>query len=206
MIGKCIRKKDNQSMTFKFKVNKLDLNFYVYDYSWQDVAHTQEDFERDYEFQDELSIGIIFHILFYEMIEDDYSPEVVKILNKNFQESVIAKELIEKEKIIRVICIKDIYGIDVYEALNDDDKIFICKNIYEGVYFIKSYYMLIGEKPSMEEVTYDSVNGKIVVTIPEHDTIKASFKNNFFIMNPDETKEDAWKRYQVKIATDRFDM
>ena len=132
----------------------------------------------------------------------------LKMMN-DFKESVnnvIAKELIEKEKIIRVLCIKDIYGVDVYDAPNIEDKIFICKNIYEGVDFIKCYYMLIGEKLTMEEIFYDSVNGKIVVSIPEHDSIKACFKDNFFIMNPNETKEEAWKRYQVKIASERFDM
>ena len=205
MIGRCIRTRDNKSLVYKLKVEKWQLKIYINDDQWK-LIEDREDFNRDYEFQDELSVGIVFHILFSLLIEDESSMEVIKILNQSIKEDSVAKKILEFEEIIRVICIKDTCGSDVDEAPDDDDKIFIRKNIYQGVHFSKCYYMLISEKISVEEVTDECVNGKIAVTFRENDKIKANFSNHFFIMNPDETKSQAWKRYQVKTASERFDM
>lgn len=209
MIGTCIRKRDDKSLIYKLEFEKWELKIYIHDDHWKFIGD-QENYERDYKFQDELSAGILIHCLYSDMFEfeEEYISQFVEMNNdkRNFTDQAITQKVCEVEKVINVICTKDVLGFHVYDNPKDKKKRFICRNVYMGLHFTDSHYILIGEKITWEETYDESVNGKIVATFLEKNDLFMNFNDHFFIMNPDETKAEAWKRYQVKIATDRFDL
>jgi len=214
MVGKCIRKKDDKILNYKFIYEKSYEEFFVFEGSWKLIG-SQNDFEKDYEFKDELVVAVVFNYLNRAPISTELYSRMLDKINgdRNYKDQSISKMVkhFNSPKPISALCTEDAYSSDVYGKPDSKNKRFLCRNSYHGVfirdaYDLDSHFLLIGEKISLKQWEVCRVNQKVVYSFSSGGNDFKDFKKKFYLMNPDETKEDAWKRYQVKKATDRFDL
>lgn len=213
MVGKCIRIKDDKILNYKF-IKDGSEEFFVYENSWKLIG-SQNEFEKDYEFKDELVVAIVFNYLHWVPISNEMYSRMLDRINgdRNYKDQSIANmfKRFNSAKTISALCTEDVYSSDTYGKLNSKNKRFSCRNSYHGVfirdtYDLDSHFLLIGEKISLKQWEICRVNQKVVYSFSSGGNEFKDFKKKFFLMNPNETKEDAWNRYKVKIATDRFDL
>jgi hypothetical protein len=192
-------------LDYQLRIEASDLNFYIFEDSWKFVG-CQDNFEVDYEFKDQLSFSVILHALDPDLLEEEVYPQLINKINskRNFKDLTIANWLCGFAEIINVICIKDVYGFDVNNDPDIENKRFIYRNIYQGVKFYECPYLLIGEKITWQGGVIYSVNGRIIETFIEECDAFENFKDHFFIMRPEENSEMAWKRYMSNKTGSRF--
>jgi hypothetical protein len=213
MVGKCIRKKDDKILNYKFIYEESE-EFFVFEGSWKLIGN-QNEFEKDYEFKDELVVAVVFNYLKRVPISTELYSRMLDRINgdRNYKDQSIAKmfKRFNSPKTISALCTEDVYSSDVNGNPNAKNKRFLCRNSYHGVfirdaYDLDSHFLLIGEKISLKQWEVCFVNQKVVYSFSSGGNEFKDFKKKFFLMNPNEPKEDAWRRYQVIIATDRFDL
>ena len=210
MVGKCVRIRDKKIFKYRLLGDLSHIDFHIPDETWRFVGD-QNAFELEYELQNEITISIILHgiVLPHRLMKPlDYLKFLEKINStKDFHENTCIKLLIKNKPIkVRPLCIKDVYGIDVFGNVDKTQKYFTYKCRYRGVQFVNSHFMMIGERLLLNHRFGCFVNGKIIVLFPEKGDESEIFTSNFFLMKPHEKIDQALKRFQKEQSFKRFDL
>lgn len=208
MTGKCITKTSKIRYQYRLTTEESIVKLYVFDGQWMLIGN-QIDFEREYEFLDQVNAAIVLNYIanwYYLLSPMKYRKFQRKVNSTTVTVKNIAHFLCggEPQK-IRVLNIMGIHTVNqVTQKISEPW--FVFRNEYQGIHFANSHYIMIGENTNSPEMISCFINGKIIHVFLENWTDSEKFTSFFILMNPDETKEDAWKRYENELHIKQFDL